>query len=76
MNLEAVRAHEALVFVDNVRVRWRIDPTKPSPTPNWRCDAHGTSHHPTCEHAAQAAAAIATQLLGLPAEVTRKDTTP
>ena len=76
VTVEAVRAHEACAFVDGVRVRWRIDPSKPSPTPTWLCDEHGRSHTAVCHHIAHAAAGIAGQLLGIPAEVTRKENTP
>lgn len=69
ITVEAVRAHEALVFVDGVRVRWRVDPTKDKPVPNWRCDEHGTSHGARCHHVAHAATGIAHQLLGIPAAV-------
>ena len=63
----SVRTHEALVVVDSVRVRWRVDTTSSPPVPNWRCDEHG---HARCHHVAEAAARIASQLLGIPATVT------
>lgn len=66
----AVRATEGLVIVDGCRVRWRIDPTKKSPTPNWRCDECGPSHEVACEHTATAAAHLAAVLFGVPVTVT------
>lgn len=66
----AVCSHEAVVVVDGVRVRWNVPARVPWPSVRWRCDEHGESTAPTCWHAAAAAARIAEELLGLPAEVT------
>lgn len=69
----AVRSGEATVFIDGTRVRWRVSGGQKFPRVRWLCDECGTHPEPTCWHAAHAAAAVATYLLGLPAEVT---TTP
>lgn len=71
----AVRANEATVHVDGVRVRWRIPDGRNYPSVTWLCDECGTHDVPTCNHAAHAAATIAQHLLGLPTEVTTTVTT-
>lgn len=64
-----IRTHEATVLVGGVRVRWRAARGPRLHAIRWLCDECGSHPNPTCWHAAHAAAAVATQLLGLPAEV-------
>lgn len=64
-----IRTHEATVRVAGVRVRWRAARGPRLHAIRWLCDECGSHPNPTCWHAAHAAAAVATQLLGLPAEV-------
>lgn len=74
VDVVVIRSHEATVVVDRVRVRWRATQGSKLHAIRWLCDECGTHPNPTCWHAAHAAAAVATELLGLPAEVTTRTT--
>lgn len=69
VNVVVIRTHEATVLVGGVRVRWQAARGPRLHAIRWLCDECGSHPNPTCWHAAHAAAAVATQLLGLPAEV-------
>lgn len=76
VDVVVIRSHEATVVVDRVRVRWRATQGSKLHVIRWLCDECGSHPYPTCWHAAHAAAAVATELLGLPAEVTTRTTNP